>query len=266
EEWYRRPNIARIYDYWLDGTQHFPVDREVADRMNVTHPNIRPGVMSNRLFLRRAVAFLAEQGIAQFVDLGTGLPTGGNVHTIALPIIPKAKVAYIDNDPLVVRLSQMLLKEEHVEKQAVTVLGDASDPEAIFADPVIANLFDFEQPIAILCFGLLYFFPEAQDVTRIIQAIYNRMAPASYLAFSHLDFEALSDDSAEEARRIYEGSVTRIQPRTIAELTTLFKDFEMVDPGIVYISSWRPKPAIEDDPFKQHPEQSSVVGGIARKP
>jgi hypothetical protein len=171
EDWYQRPNIARIYDYWLDGTQHFPVDREVADRMDAAHPHIRTAVMSNRLFLRRAVSFLAGQGIEQFLDLGTGLPTGGNVHT----------------------------------------------------------------------------------------------TPGSYLAFSHLDFEALSDDSAEEARRIYEGSVTRIKPRTIAEVTELLKDFEMVEPGVVFIPAWRPLPAIQSDPYAKRPEQASMVGGIGRK-
>ncbi|HEX5692146.1 MAG TPA: SAM-dependent methyltransferase, partial [Roseiflexaceae bacterium] len=140
-----------------------------------------------------------------------------------------------------------------------------SDPASIFANPLVTTLIDFQRPIAVLCFGLLYFLPDDHEVARILQTIYERMAPGSYMAFSHLDFEALPDDSAEEARRIYERSVTRIQPRTVAQLTELFKGFEMVDPGIVYVSSWRPRPAAEDDPFKQNPEQSSLVGGIGRK-
>jgi O-methyltransferase involved in polyketide biosynthesis len=265
EDWYQRPNIARIYDYWLDGTQHFPVDREVADRMDAAHPHIRTAVMSNRLFLRRAVSFLAGQGIEQFLDLGTGLPTGGNVHTIALSIRPKARVAYVDNDPLVVRLSQLLLQEERVGAQVIALLGDVNEPEALFAHPTLAERFDFQQPIALLLFGLLYFIPDDEQVVRILRSFHDRMAPGSYLAFSHLDFEALPDDSAEEARRIYEGSVTRIKPRTIAEVTELLKDFEMVEPGVVFIPAWRPLPAIQSDPYAKRPEQASMVGGIGRK-
>ena len=265
EDWYQRPNISRIYDYWLDGTQHFPVDREVADRMDAMHPNIRPAVMSNRLFLRRAVSFLAQQGIKQFLDFGTGLPTSGNVHSIALPIQPKAKIAYVDNDPLVVRLSQLLLQEEQVTSQVVALLGDINDVDALFANPELSEFLDWHQPIAVLFFGLLYFMTDDKQLDQMIKNFRERMAPGSYVAFSHLDFESMPDESAEEARRIYERSVTNIKPRTIAEVTALFQDFEPVDPGIVYIPSWRPLPAIQADPFGKQPEQASMIGGVVRK-
>lgn len=264
-DWYRRPNIARIYDYWLDGTQHLPIDREVADQMDATHPNIRPAVLSNRLFLRRAVALLAEQGITQFLDIGTGLPTGGTVHTVAMATQPSARVAYVDNDPLVVRLSQLLLQEEQLDSQAVAIVGDVRAPEEIVSNPTLASLLDFQQPIAVLCLGLLYFIPDDEQVRQIIKVIHDRMAPGSYLVISHLDFEAMPDASAEEARRIYERSVTRIQPRTITQVAALLEGFELIEPGMVYISAWRPSPATQFDPYGQHPEQSSLIGAIGRK-
>jgi hypothetical protein len=155
-----RPNIARIYDYYLGGRDNFEVDREVAAHIAEVQPLVIAGVRANRAFVRRATAFLAESGIAQFIDLGSGLPTEDNVHEVAGRVNPDARVVYVDNDPIVLVHGRALLADNH---RTIVVEGDVREPEQILTDRQLRGLIDLEQPVAVLCAAILHFVADADD-------------------------------------------------------------------------------------------------------
>jgi hypothetical protein len=258
------PNPARIYDYFLGGKDNFPADREVADQLVAIAPVAREVVEDNRAFLRRAVRFLSEEaGIRQFVDLGSGLPTQGNVHEIAQAIAPDSRVVYVDNDAMVVTHSRALLAGDNT----VAIQADLREPEVILGHPEVRELINFEQPLALLLIAILHFIPDDQDPFGIVARFRDALPTGSYLAISHgtRDIPVRPDMSADEmtemgerVERLYQLTTASLVTRTRAEVERFFDGFDLLDPGLVEIQLWRP-----DDQDSRLP--GGFYGGVGRK-
>ncbi|HEV8647841.1 MAG TPA: SAM-dependent methyltransferase [Actinomycetes bacterium] len=258
------PNPARIYDYLLGGKDNFPADREVAEQVVAIAPVTRDVVRDNRAFLRRAVCFLTrEAGIRQFIDLGSGLPTQGNVHEIAQAIAPDARVVYVDNDAIVVTHSSALLAGDNT----VAIQADLREPDVILGHPEVRELIDFDQPIALLLVAVLHFIPDDEDPLGIVARFRDAVAGGSYLTISHgtKDVPARPDMSAEvmaemgaRVERLYQQTTASIVTRTRAQVERFFDGLDLLDPGLVEIQLWRP-----DDPNSMLP--GGLYGGVGRK-
>jgi S-adenosyl methyltransferase len=260
----RVPNPARIYDYLLDGKDNYPADREVAQQMLAIAPVTREVVRDNRAFLRRAVRFLTRQaGIRQFIDLGSGLPTQGNVHEIAQATAPDARVVYVDNDVMVVTHSRALLAGDNT----IAIQADLREPDVILGHPEVRELLDFDQPIALLLVAILHFIPDDQDPFGIVARFRDALPTGSYLAISHAtrDIPVRPDMSAEvmaemgaRVERLYQQTTAYISTRTRAQVEQFFDGFDLLDPGLVEIQLWRP-----DDPNSMLP--GGLYGAVGRK-
>jgi SAM-dependent methyltransferase len=256
----RRANTARVYDYWLGGSHNFLADQDVARAIVAVEPNARAGARANRAFLGRAVRFLAAAGIGQFLDIGSGIPTEGNVHEVAQQADPGARVAYVEIDPVAIAHSQAILGGN---ENAAIIDADLRDPEKILADPAARRLIDFGQPAGLLLVMVLHFIADAEDPWRIVATLRDALAPGSHLVLAHATNES-RPAAAQAAGTVYNRSVsTEIHMRSRAEILRFFEGFELLDPGLVYIPQWRPdSPAdVPDDPGKFW-----VLVGVGRKP
>lgn len=250
-----RPSAARIYDYLLGGSHNFAVDREAAARLLQGFPRAAEGSRTNRAFLRRAVRHLIDQGVDQFLDLGSGIPTVGSVHEIAQRAHPGARVVYVDFDPIAVAHSQTILAGN---ADAAVLAADLADPEQVLAHPTVRGLLDFDRPIAVLMVAVLHFI--AGDVSGIVAA-YRRAVPAgSYLVISHGSQEGLPAGEVEALREVYRRTTNPANPRSRAEIADLFAGMDLVEPGVVQVSDWHPDPELGD------PACVWGFGGVARKP
>ena len=259
------PNPARIYDYLLGGKDNFPADRDVAEQLLAIAPVARDVVGDNRAFLRRAVRFLtSEAGIRQFIDLGSGLPTQGNVHEVAQADAADARVVYVDNDAMVVTHSRALLAGDNT----VAVQADLREPERILAHPEVRQLIDFDQPVALLLMAILHFVPDDEDPYGIVARLRDALPAGSYLAISHgtRDIPARPDMSPEEmtemgtkVERLYQLTTASLVTRTHAEVERFFDGLDLLDPGVVEIQRWRP-----DGRRPMLP--GGFYGGVGRKP
>ena len=258
------PNPARIYDYLLGGKDNYPADREVAEQVVAIAPVTRDVVRDNRAFLRRAVRFLTrEAGIRQFIDLGSGLPTHGNVHEIAQAIAPDARVVYVDNDAMVVTHSRALLAGDNT----LAVHADLREPDAVLGHPEVRELLDFDQPIALLLVAILHFIPDDQDPLGIVARFRDALPTGSYLAISHStrDIPVRPDMSAAEmaemgarVERLYQLTTASLVTRTRAQVERFFDGFDLLDPGLAEIQLWRP-----DDQSSMLP--GGFYGGVGRR-
>jgi O-methyltransferase involved in polyketide biosynthesis len=253
-----RPSIARVYDYFLGGKDNFACDREVGEQVRAAVPEVATMAAQNRAFLGRVVRYLAEQGIRQFVDIGTGLPTQNNVHQVAQTIAPDARVVYVDNDPVVLAHARALLAEN---PNTIAVDGDLRRPADILADPRVRGLIDLDQPVAFLMVGILYFLTDAERPSDVVATLRDAMAPGSYLAISHV----VSDDAPDAlgaVQEIYRSFLRREGDarRTKAEVGTFFDGLELIDPGLVYVKDWHGDDTPDLSPV------TWMVGGVARKP
>ena len=250
-----RPNAARIYDYLLGGAANFEQDRVFAEKLLEVMPLARSAARLNRAFLRRAVRFCAENGIQQFIDVGSGIPTAGNVHEIAQSVNPAARVVYVDNEPVAVTHSELLLKDN---PNAAVLRGDLTDPAPVLE----SSLIDFTQPVAVLMVAVLHFIPdEAQPHDAVAQYV-RAMAPGSYLVLSH-GVENPSLEGRDEVDRLYQESSNPGVRRTPDDITRFFGGLEFVEPGLVWTPEWRPE---SPEDVGEHPEASLVFAGVARKP
>ncbi len=258
------PNPARIYDYFLGGKDNFPADREVAEQVVAIAPVARDIVEDNRAFLRRAVRLLAgEAGIRQFIDLGSGLPTQGNVHEIAQAAAPDARVVYVDNDAMVVTHSRALLAGDNT----AAIEADLRDPDSVMRHPEVRELIDFDQPIALLLMAILHFVPDEEDPYGIVARFRDALPAGSYLALSHgtRDIPARTDMSPEamaemgtKVERLYQLTTASLVTRTRAQVERFFDGFDLLDPGLVEIQLWRPDEADALLP-------GGFYGGVGRK-
>jgi hypothetical protein len=257
-----RPHSARIYDYFLGGKNHFAADREVAEKSLASVPSGRIGAREQRAFLGRAVKFLAgEAGIRQFLDIGAGLPTANNVHEVAQAIVPSARVVYVDNDPLVLAHARSLLTSAELGRTAY-IHADLRSPGEILSSPAVREVLDFSRPVALVLVGILHFLDEKDEPERIIDTLLGALPPGSYLTASHLNPEHDPEGVAAGVRAYLAGGVT-VQARDSSELARLaFRDLELVRPGIVSVSEWRP----ESPGPRPTLAEVSCYGGVGCKP
>ncbi|WP_433273524.1 SAM-dependent methyltransferase [Actinosynnema sp. CS-041913] len=252
------PSVARTYDYLLGGAHNLAVDRRMGDQMLEVLPGARNLVRLNRAFLRRAVTHLVENGITQFIDIGSGIPTVGNVHEIA----PDAKVVYVDKDPVAVAHSRLILAG--VERTAV-VQADLREPEDVLSRPEVTGLLDFDRPIAALMLLVVHFSPDSEDPVGYLGRYRDRLAPGSFLVISHATADRRVDTMREAADTVRRNnSKDNLVYRTHAEVTALFTGFELEEPGVTGCALWRPdgRGSISDNPD----DNTQVYVGVGRKP
>jgi hypothetical protein len=253
-----RPSAARVYDVHLGGSHNFQADREAARRVVEFMPELPDILRANRSFLRRAVRYLVDQGITQFLDLGSGIPTVGNVHEIAWQANPDCRIVYVDIDAIAVEHSRAILRGfDH----ATAILSDLRRPREILHDAETQGMLDFTRPIAVLMVCVLHFVPDSDDPHGIIGQYLDALVPGSYLAISHASLEGPTPSRAEEATQQYRRSVTDVTMRTRAEIIDLFAGVELVDPGVVYLTQWHPEPGADTS----DPARMSTFAGVGRK-
>jgi len=232
------PNVARIYDYLLGGRDNLPADRDAAEELIAALPDAAIAANHNREFLRRAVRTLArDSDIRQFIDIGTGLPTRGNVHEIAQRWASDARVLYVDYDAVVVEHAQALLADNPT---TVAINRDLRRPDDILNHPALRALIDLNEPVALLMVAVLHFIEDAEDPYSAVDRLKEAMAPGSYLVLSHVTPDDISPDVAARVRKLYEHTSAPGVARTRAEIARFFSGLEVVPPGLVNVSSWRP--------------------------
>jgi hypothetical protein len=257
--------VARVYDFMLGGKDNYEIDRQVARRALEVAPDAPEAARANREFLARVVRHLAgEAGIRQFLDLGSGLPTQGNVHEIAQSVTTRAHVVYVDHDPIVLVHGRALLA---VDDTTTVVEADLRDPEAILSHPEVTRLIDFTEPVALLMFAILHHLADDEDPGGITARIMDRLAPGSYLAVSHFHNpgEALPEVSrqAYSAEKIFNESLGTGRWRAHEEILAYFDGLELVEPGLVPLPEWRPEAEDRAEPGITY---HTFVGAVARKP
>jgi SAM-dependent methyltransferase len=257
-----RPHSARMYDYFLGGKDNFAVDRETAEIALRSMPWARVGARENRMFLARAVRYLAgEAGIRQFLDIGTGLPTASNVHEVAQKIAPESRVVYADNDPIVLAHAQALLTSSPAGRTAY-IHADLREPEKILANTVVRQTLDFSQPVALMLVAILHFIGDEDDPGAIVATLLAALPPGSYLVASHVTPEH-DPEGVHGLERAYRSGGVTAQARTASDFGRMvFSGLELVPPGVVLVSEWRP----EGNSPRPKPAEVSWYGAVARKP
>jgi S-adenosyl methyltransferase len=260
------PHSARIWNYWLGGKDHYPVDRAAGDAWVAVDPSILRIAREGRAFLKRTVRYLAgEAGIRQFLDVGTGLPTAENTHEVAQQVAPDARIVYVDNDPLILAHARALMTST-AEGATRYIHADMLDPAPLLS--AASEILDFDEPVAILFMGVLGHLAEAEDARRVIRTLMDAAAPGSYLLLSDSIVVEGDEASLEAAEEYGSTGAVPYNYRPRAELASFFDGLELVDPGLVSISRWRPEHPTgvarigQPDP---EPLQQSI-GGLARKP
>jgi hypothetical protein len=250
-----RPSIARIYDYLLYGKDNFAVDRAAAEQLMQSRLEPRRLSLANRGFLLRAVRFMAQHGISQYLDLGSGLPTSPSVHEVAREIIPNARVVYVDHDPIVVAHNDALLA---TRDGVITIRADVRDPDAVLANEALAKCIDFDEPVAVLLLSVLHFISLDEDAPGIIARFRERMAPGSYLAVSLGTSDGADPEMLSEATSTYAAARMPFTLRSRDQIMDLFGGFSLIEPGLVSLPEWRPDFNTDRTPLK-----GPTVGGVA---
>jgi hypothetical protein len=245
-----------MYDYYLGGSHNFAVDRELAGKVLEAWPDMPRAAQANRAFLRRAVRFLADQGVRQFLDIGSGIPTVGNVHEVAQAAAPDARVVYVDTDPVAVAHSRAILAGDD---QTAVVQADGRDPATLLSHPTVTGLLDLRRPVGLLMVALLHFVLDEGDPRGILTGYADRIAPASWLVVSHGSTDTAPGVAMME--KLYEQTSTPIQMRSRGELETLLTDVDLVEPGIAFLAAWRPD---HPDDVAGDPSWASAYGAVGR--
>lgn len=253
-----KPNTARVYDYYLGGACNLEVDRAFADKIIELVPEVRQAALLNRRFLRRAVSELAKQGITQFVDLGSGVPTVGHVHEIARGVAPEARVLYVDAEPVAVAHAEHILAD--VPGTGV-VQADLRSPDAILHSEQMRKLIDWSQPVAVLMVAVLHFIQDGPELTAALQRYKQKLVPGSALVISHATPDP---DPARlgRAAELYRNANTPFVVRDKTEITRFFDGMRILDPGVVWTPLWRPEPGDETDDA----ERAAFYAGVAIAP
>ena len=254
-----RASAARMYDYYLGGAHNFAVDRELGRKALELFPDGQLIAQANRAFLHRAVRHLLENGVRQFLDIGSGIPTSGNVHEVAQAAAPEARVLYVDHDPVAVAHSELILQGN---TGARVLQADLRRPEEILKAPVLTEMLDLDQPVGVLLVSVLHFVAEADRPEKTIAALRDLVPSGSYLVISQGTGEMRRAESAG-LKDIYRSTSTPVTFRTRERIGELFDGWELVDPGVVWLPEWRPDWPDEVGPA---PESTAVAAGVGRKP
>ncbi len=251
-------HIARVYDYWLGGKDNYAADRAVGDQVKQAYPNIAHSVQANRAFLARAVSFLvAEAGIRQFLDIGTGIPTANNTHEVAQSAAPECRVVYVDNDPVVLLHARALLASDPAGATDY-IDADLRDTAKVLSEA--GRTLDFSQPVAVMLLGILHMIPEDDDPRAAVAALMRAVPSGSFLTVSHPASDIDAAAGAEASRRYNAQAPESATFRSHAQVMDFFAGLDLVPPGLVRVPEWRPRSEIEAR------TPSNLWGGVARKP
>jgi SAM-dependent methyltransferase len=248
-----------VYDYLLGGAHHFAADREAAEAFLARWPDARETMRANRAFLRRAVRYLAaDAGVRQFLDIGSGIPTMGNVHEIAQQAAPGARVVYVDNEEVAVLHTRAILDGN---PNATAIQADLRRPGEILASPALRNLLDLEQPVALLLAAVLHFFPDSAAPAALVAELRRALAPGSFVVISHGTTDGQAAHVAA-AMGHYNQTTASFQPRGYTDVVAYFDGLDLVDPGLVPVPMWRPDLGTDAPGI---PQQIAAYGGVGRK-
>jgi O-methyltransferase involved in polyketide biosynthesis len=250
---------ARVYDYWLGGKDNFEADRIAGEATIAAYPAIRASARANRAFLARSVRFLAaEAGVRQFLDIGTGLPTASNTHEVAQSVAPESRIVYVDNDPLVLSHARALLSSS---PEGVTDYLDADLRDTDRILKLAAATLDFSQPVAIMLLAILHYIPDLDQAQRIVARLLSAVPSGSYLTISHAASDISPKEMAEMIKRMNEHLAEGNHVgRSRDVVARFFADVDLVEPGVVKVTQWRPASAVEAE------GPTSLWGGVGRKP
>lgn len=257
---------ARIYDYMLGGVHNFPADQEAARQLIEQFPVVPLAVRANRATLRRMVSYLARIGVRQFLDVGSGMPTQTSVHEVAEQIAPDSRVVYVDIDPVAVAESLDILDGN---ERVTAVRGDLRSPQTILDNPQLRQVLDFRQPIALLLMGILHFVPDDDRAHSSVTKLIDALPSGSYLAISHLAAETMAvtrtrDDSYEIVENIYrQRTATPLGARSFEQTSQFFARCTLEDPGLVWMTEWRPASEDPQD-FVDDPRRCGWWAGLGR--
>lgn len=253
------PSVSRMYDYYLGGSHNFEVDREAARRAMEFMPGLPKIMQANRAFTRRAVQYAVAEGIAQFLDIGSGIPTFGNVHEVAQSARPGARVVYVDHDPVAVAHSQRVLEGND---DADIVAADLRKPQDILGSLQVGRLIDLNRPVALLLVAILHFVEDEDDPYGAVAELGAALAPGSLLVLTHASYEGipLPPERAGRAVNVYKDIRNPLIMRSRDEITRFFEGYNMVEPGLVAMPRWRPDTAPEDE----DPYAFSGLAGVGR--
>ncbi|MBF6330776.1 SAM-dependent methyltransferase [Nocardia transvalensis] len=257
-----RPSAARLYHYYLSGEAVFGVDKIFAEHLYQVFPYADVWAHHNRAFLRRAVKFMVAQGIRQFLDIGSGLPTAGNTHEISRIGAPDSRVVYVDNDLEAVNRADELLRQQQVMDSVAVIEADLRDPDLILDHPDTRRLIDFDQPLGLLIVSVWPFIPDADRPQELMARLRDRLPSGSYVAMSHASMSEVGDELkrlAAEIAEMYSETSDPLTMRDRDDIAALFDGFELVEPGLVYAADWRPEEPV--DPTDQgRPGNFAAVG------
>ncbi|MFB9234412.1 SAM-dependent methyltransferase [Plantactinospora siamensis] len=256
------PHPARRYNYWLGGKDNFAADRASGDQIAAAWPSVRTAAIENRRFLKRVTAFLTGQaGIRQFLDIGTGLPTADNTHEVAQAIAPDSRVVYVDNDPMVGVHARALMTSTP-EGATAYLEADLREPEAILHHPDLRRVLDLDRPVALMLIAVLHFIRDNDEVARIVRRLVSALPPGSYAAASNATKDFMRPEDAATYDMLVASGRTDVFPRSRAELAALFAGLDLIEPGVVPVSDWRPVAGAD----RPDPVDVSVLGVVARLP
>jgi len=254
---------ARRYNYWLGGKDNFAADRESGDLLAKAYPAARIAARANRAFLQRAVRFLAaEAGIRQFLDIGTGLPTADNTHEVAQRVAPESRIVYVDNDPMVMAHARALLTSTP-EGRTCYLEEDLRNPERILSHPDLLATLDLDRPVALMLIATVHFLPDQAGAREILRTLLTALPPGSYLAMSCATKEFLTPEVAAGWDESLRTGRSDVHPRDRAEFGEFYAGLDLVEPGIVAISRWRPDPTAAEHPA---PADAAMFGAVGTKP
>jgi S-adenosyl methyltransferase len=260
-----RPTPARIYDYILGGDSNFPADQRAAEQILAAVPEVKDAAWANRGFHQRAAVWIAEHGIRQFIDIGSGLPTVGNTHEVVRRVAADARVVYVDNDPMVPLHSEELLSGQ---PDIAVVLGDLRDPETIIGHPELRALIDFSEPAGLLMTGVMMFVADGSNPWRLVARYLEELESGSYLALSHLTGDQKPPQAAAEFQAVFDTATEHLYLRSKPEVERFFKGLQLVppydgaEPGLSYAGVWG-----AEDPAAADTDGSRwLYAGVARRP
>ncbi|HVB43896.1 MAG TPA: SAM-dependent methyltransferase [Streptosporangiaceae bacterium] len=253
------PNVARIYDYYLGGKHNYETDREAARKVLGVAPDVPMAALENRAFLQRAVRFLVQEaGISQYVDIGPGLPTQGNVHQIVQQYAPGARVVYIDNDPFVVQHGQSLLSGQ----AGISIAsGDLRHPDQLLGNPILRELIDLNKPVGLCMTLVLHFIPESEGAHEIVGCLLEALCPGSCIVISHVTDEGREARALSDITDTYNQATAPLVMRSRDEISSFFNGTDLINPGLVFLSQWRPSSESYTDGGTRW-----AYAGVGRKP
>ncbi|MEU9776516.1 SAM-dependent methyltransferase [Streptomyces sp. NPDC047968] len=254
------PSVSRMYDYYLGGSHNFEADREAARRAMGYLPGLPKIMQANRAFMRRAVRFAVEEGVGQFLDIGSGIPTFGNVHEVAREADPGARVVYVDHDPVAVAHSREILDGD---ARTAVLAGDLRTPRHILDSPEVTGLLDLDRPVALLLVAVLHFVEDADDPCAAVAELCEALAPGSLLVATHASYEGVPvpAEQAGGVVDVYRDIRNPLVMRSREEFAAFFTGCEPVDPGLVPMPRWRP----DGPPEQEDPYAFSGFAGVGRR-